>query len=425
MLKKPDRKTILWLTWICRIIVGATFILSGFTKSVDPWGTVYKLEAYAAAMSVDVWTNLTKAGAFILGGMEFVAGIMVIAGCFRRTISIACVAIMSFMLPLTLWIAVSNPVSDCGCFGDAIILSNWATFWKNVVLMAASLWLLFYNKRCHWIVTPALQWLSLVATSLFIIVVETFGFLSQPLIDFRNYKTGEALLSENSAGDGEGYQFVYRKGDEEIIVGENDPLPSEEDGWVFSERREIAGEKNGNEKAGDEKTFRIWDKDSEEDISEEVVAQDGKTLLVMIPDLARVSPATTWKLNSLYSWAKLHNVAMAGVVAGSPEEIEEWEDLSMASYPIYTSDDTAIKEVVRGNPGIVYIVDGIIKWKSTLTAIDIDDFQSPETSSDASSFALDSMRILRNCLYVYIIVMAFLVFLSFSPMLRKIFKNHS
>ncbi len=425
MLKNLDRKTILWLTWLCRIIVGATFILSGFTKSVDPWGTVYKLEAYAAAMSVDVWTNLTKAGAFILGGMEFVAGVMVIAGCFRRTVSIACVAIMTVMLPLTFWIAIQNPVSDCGCFGDAIIISNWATFWKNILLMAASLWLLFYNKSCHWLVSPALQWLSLVATSLFIIIVETFGFLSQPLIDFRPYKRGEAIFSANNEGSGEEYQFVYKKGEEEIIIGENDPVPAEEEGWVFAERREIAAEKKDDSGLSSEKTFRIWDKDSEEDVSEEVVSADGKTLLVMIPDLSRVSPATTWKLNSLYSWAKIHNVEMAGVVAGSPEDIEEWEDLSMASYPIYTSDDTAIKEVVRGNPGIVYLVDGIVIWKSTLTAIDIDDFQSPETSSDASSFALDSLRILRNCLYIYIIVMAFLIFLSFTPMLRKFFKSHS
>ena len=112
---------------------------------------------------------------------------------------------------------------------------------------------------------------------------------------------------------------------------------------------------------------------------------------------------------------------MIAVVSGSSEQIAEWEDLSMASYPIYTADDTQIKEVVRGNPGVVYLVDGRIEWKSTLNAIDIDDFLSPDTSRDASSFGPDNIRILRNCVYIYLTVMAVLVILSFTPYLKRFY----
>ncbi|MDE5975036.1 MAG: hypothetical protein K2G69_00650, partial [Muribaculaceae bacterium] len=151
------------------------------------------------------------------------------------------------------------------------------------------------------------------------------------------------------------------------------------------------------------------------------IGRTGRELFVMIPDLKAISPATTWKLNSLYEWSVKNNVDMVGVVSGSGKEIDDWEDLSMASYPIYTADDTQIKEVVRGNPGIVYTIDGKIVWKSTLAAINIDDFLSPDTSHDANSFVADNRNIFKNCLGLYIICMAVLVFLSFTPHLGKFF----
>lgn len=410
------------VTWLMRILVGGVFIFSGFVKSIDPWGTIYKFDDYLAAMSLCLWPNLVLVGAFSLSAVEFLCGVFILLGCFRRSSTILAAIIMAVMLPLTLWIAMANPVADCGCFGDAFIISNWATFWKNVILTAGIIWLIIYNKRCHWVITPALQWLTFVASGLFIVIIELYGYVSQPLLDFRPYKVGSAIIDTDltSANEPE-YVFIYEKDGVEKSFGIEDELPSEESGWTFTERRELHKDNSSAVISEDSRNLRIWSKGGEEDVTEEVVTMNAKELIVMMPDLNMVSPATTWKLNSLFEWSRKNDVEMIGVVSGTPQEIAIWEDLSMASYPIYTADDTQIKSVVRGNPGVVYVIDGIVEWKSTLTAINIDDFMSPETSHDAASFGLDNVRILKNISYIYLSVIALLIILSFLPYIQRMY----
>lgn len=410
------------ITWLARLIVGGVFTFSGFVKAIDPWGTIYKINDYLAVMQLDIWPNLVLVGAFALCAMEFLCGVFILLGCFRRSVSYLCVCIMAFMLPLTLWIAMSNPVADCGCFGDAIKISNWATFWKNIVLTMGIIWLAIYNKRCHWMVTPAHQWLAFLSSGMFIATVEVFGYSSQPLLDFRPYQIGMSLVEDNSMQNNEpSYIYIYEKNGKRQEFTIDDELPDENAGWKFIDRKEVHNKMQDDPSPKSDRSLRIWSKDGDEDVTEEAVSQSGKELIVMMPDLNRVSPATTWKLNSLYEWSVKNDVEMTAVVSGSPEEIAIWEDLSMASYPIYTADDTQIKSVVRGNPGVVYLIDGKVEWKSTLSAINIDDFLSPDTSHDAANFGMDNLRILRNISYTYLTVIAVLIILSFLPYLRNMY----
>lgn len=405
--------------WIVRIIIGGVFIFSGFSKAVDPWGTLYKVNDYLNVIGFEVWPNLVLVGVFFLCGIEFLTGTFLILGSFRRSAPIIGGIIMLFMLPLTLWIAIKDPVPDCGCFGDALVISNWTTFWKNVVLSLGIIWLIGRNIRCHWLVTPALQWLLSIASGLFIVVIELFGYVSQPLIDFRDYKVGENLLAdEERNGDSPKFRFIYEKGGIRQEFDETDSLPDEADGWTFVERQDIDNSSETQNRK--DKTLRIWDGD-DDDVTEEVIITDGPELLVMIPDLKGVSPATTWKLNSLYEWSEKNGIQMIGIVAGDEEDIEAWKDLSMASYNVYHADDTHIKEVVRGNPGIVYLKDGKVVWKSTLTSINIDDFVELDESAKVDNFGLDNRHILLNCFGIYLSVVCVLIFLSFSPHLGKPF----
>lgn len=409
------------VTWILRISVGSVFIFSGFVKAVDPWGTLYKVDAYLSALSLDIWPNLELAGVFALCAAEFVVGVLLAAGCLRRSIAVVTLLLMAIMLPLSLWIAISDPVDDCGCFGDALVISNWATFWKNVFLTLAVVWLVIYNRRCHWLITPALQWISILLSSIFILVIEIYGYGSQPLIDFRHYRQGEPIIDQEEMDSSDtAFKFIYEKEGRREEFLADDELPDESEGWVFVDRKEIPVSGNVSDNVEGHKNLRIYDREGSEDLTEEAIDNEGKELLVMIPDLAQVSPATTWKLNSLYEWSVKHSVRMVGIVSGSLSDIEEWEDLSMASYPIYTADDTQIKEVVRGNPGIVYLEAGKIIWKSTLSAISIDDFLSPDTAGSAREFGVDNAGILRDCTSLYVIGMLVLVCLSFAPSLRHI-----
>ena len=410
------------VTWVMRIIVGGVFIFSGFVKAIDPWGTLYKFYDYLAAMSLDIWPNLVLVGAFALCAAEFLCGVFLLMGCFRKSTAIFAAAIMCVMLPLTLWIAMTNPVADCGCFGDAYVISNWETFWKNVALSVCIIWLAIYNRKCHWLITPALQWLAFVAAGLFIVVVELFGYISQPLLDFRPYKAGLPLIeSEVETSDEPEYAFIYEKDGERKSFSIDDELPTEDSGWEFIDRIVIPQKQDIVKDSGTQRRLRIWSKDGEDDVTDSAIITEGKELIIMMPDLNRVSPATTWKLNSLYEWSVKNDVEMIAVVSGTPQEIDVWEDLSMASYQIYTADDTQIKSVVRGNPGVIYLIDGVVEWKSTLTAINVDDFLSPEISHDAANFGMDNARILRNLSYIFLTVMAVLIILSFCPYLKKMY----
>lgn len=400
------------VTWLIRVITGAVFIFSGFAKAVDPWGTLYKMEDYLAAMGIHLWPNLVVVGAFVLCAIEFLLGVFILFGCFRKGTAVASLLLMCFMLPLTLWIACFDPVDDCGCFGDALVLSNWATFWKNVALTAMIGWLVVYNRRCKALVTPALQWIAFVASGLFIILIELIGYEYQPLIDFRPYKVGTMLCGDMMADSEEpDYVFVYSKDgvEKEFSV---DSLPDEADGWVFVDRK-VTGDK---QMTDDSDGFHVWEGD--EDVSEEVLYPEGKRILLLMPDLGNVTIATTWKINSLHDWASSQGIDMVAAVAGSKEAIANWEDLSMPEYPIYTADDTSIKELVRGNPALVYTENGVIKWKRTLKALNVDDFLAPEISHNPMSFATDNMRILRNAGGLYLAVM--LVLTAFTLLLPKL-----
>lgn len=416
------------ITWAIRILIGALFIFSGFTKGVDPWGTIYKFNEYFSVWGYEVWDSLTLVGVFILCLAEFLTGFCLMFGCFRRTAPYIAILIMAFMLPLTLWLAVKNPVTDCGCFGDALKLSNWETFYKNVVLTMGTVWLIIHNRKTICLINPYLQWIAILAAGLYLLAVEWMGYYYQPLIDFRPYAIGTELVEPEEDADDEldeddYLRFVYEKDGERKVFTIDDVLPDENEGWTFVERYYDFSEEEGEPKVpqpdfktGHRKNLRLFTEDGREDVTEEVIG-NGRQLILMIPKLSEVTAAKTWKINSFYDWCLPNDIDMLATVGGNPYEIALWKDISLAEYPIYTSDDTAIEEVVRGNPGIVYIEEGIIKWKSSLKAINIDDFQKETYSSDPMSFAHDNTRILLNLTWIFLAVVAVLVFLSFSPTL--------
>lgn len=407
-----------WLTWIIRELTGAVFIISGFTKAIDPWGTLYKTEDYLAAMGLSIWPNLVVVGVFFLCAIEFFIGVFLSTGCFRKGSAIASMLLICFMLPLTLWIAVFNPVSDCGCFGDALKISNWATFWKNVVLLIFTIWLTLYNRYCSCLITPALQWIATILTAAFIFAVELAGYVYQPLIDFRPFPVGSSIIEDGNQTDNN-YIFVYSK-DGKTAEFTIDNLPDEDEEWEFVDRKEVSASSDNDKDSSASDGFHISVED--EDVTAEVIDQEKDMILLLMPDMGNVSISTTWKINSLHDWASRHNIEMIAAVSGTEQDIENWKDLSMPDYPIYTADDTSIKELARGNPAVVYVEKGIVRWKSSLRALNTDDFMADNASATPMSFARDNRHLLLNATYLYLSIMALLIMVSFMPQLKKLFK---
>ncbi len=174
------------LTVLMRLTVGGLFAFTGFAKGVDPWGTSYKVTDYLTAMGLGQWTDTALFIAVALAAIEFMTGIAIIVGAYRRSSPWVALLFMIVMTPITLWIALTGAVADCGCFGDALHLSNWATFGKNLLLLLGVIYLLVFNRSVHSIYGPAIQWMVMAVSFSLIMTIAYYGYFKQPLIDYRS-----------------------------------------------------------------------------------------------------------------------------------------------------------------------------------------------------------------------------------------------
>lgn len=419
-------KWCLLLTMLMRLTVGGVFIYSGFTKAIDPWGSCYKITDYLAAMGLTEWTGTALFVAVALAVIEFVLGVVIAVGAYRRGSPILALILMLVMTPLTLWLAVTGAVPDCGCFGDALHLSNWATFGKNVLLLMGIIYLLAFNKSLRGVYGPAVQWVVLALSFALVISVAYYGYFTQPLIDYRPYPEGTRLVSSTAEDSDEGeddFIFIYSKNGEEHEFT-IDSLPDEEDGWEYATRYH-ARRPRGKvimQGSGSGNGIAITDQDGN-DVTLDVLGDSHRTVLLLFPDLPHVGVVNSFALNELNDAALVSQADVIGLTPANAEEIEHWKDISMASYPIYNMDDSELKMIARGNPAVVYLEDGVIKWKRTLSSLDSEE-QPMELSEMGKSYDADS--ILTNLVLAYLAAMLALVIINRTHLMVRYFyyKRH-
>ena len=417
------------LTLLMRLTVGGAFVFSGFTKAIDPWGTGYKIIDYVTAMGLLQWADAAQFAAASIATLEFILGIVIVLGAYRRSAPWVALLVMLVMTPITLWLAVSNAVPDCGCFGDALHLSNWATFGKNVLLLLGVIWLLMFNKSLRGIYGPAVQWIVAALSFAFIITVAYYCYFVQPLIDYRPYPVGTQLVSAD-VQDGEeddevsedDFVFVYSRDgvEQEFTI---DSLPDEEDGWEYVTRFHTH-RPHGRviiQHGSPDESIAIMDADGN-DVTLDVLTDSRRILLLLFPDLPQVGVVNSFALNELSDAALVAEADVVGLTPASQEEIEHWQDLSMASYPIYNMDDSELKMLARGNPAVVYLEDGTIKWKRTLTSLN--DMEQPvELASLGDDYDADSILTKLMTLF-FISMLALLVINRTHLMLRYFHSKH-
>lgn len=351
--------------WTLRAVVGALFIYSGFVKLIDLWGFIFKLEEYLNVWGMVLPRSVNLIAALLLSTTEFVAGAMLLTGCYKRTAVWCLTAMMCVMLPLTAYIYIADPVSDCGCFGEALKISNGATLLKNIVLTAMLVYLCIYNHRVkQHLFIPDVQWIPLVASCWFAIELGLTCYNVQPLIDFRQYPEGTPLLGEDDTAP---IQFIYTDGTENRVFT-SDALPTDTV-WQFVERVEP-------EEVASSGQFTVFDND--DDVTEEVIDREGKQFLLVIPELIRADVSYTYFINDLVRLCRKHGIDFIALIATDPESINAWIDFSLADYPCYSADDTQLKELARGNMSLVYLEDGIIKWKRTVSSFAGNDIEKAE-----------------------------------------------
>ena len=400
------------LTVLMRLTVGGIFAFSGFAKGIDPWGTYYKVSDYLTAMGLEQWADTALFIAVALAAIEFMIGIAIIVGAYRRSSPWMALVFMLIMTPITLWIAITGAVADCGCFGDAFHLSNWATFGKNILLLLGVIYLLAFNRSVRSIYGPAIQWMVMAVSFALVMAIAYYGYFKQPLIDYRPYPIGTRLVAtttDNNDESEDDYTFIYRKDgvEHEFSI---DSLPDEEEGWEYVTRyhsRRPNGKiivQNGNNQDG----IAILDEEGN-DVTIDVLGNNRRTVLLLFPDLSQVGVVNSYALNELNDAAIVAEADVVGLTPATAEEIEQWQDVSMSSYPIYNMDDSELKMVARGNPAVVYLQDGVIQWKRTLSSIE--DVEQPvELSEMGKDYNPDT--ILTRLLVYFMIAMIVLLFIN-------------
>ena len=353
------------ITTVCRFVLAVVFIFSGFVKAIDPLGTQYKIQDYLDAFG---WTDVFPESipfiaAALLGMLEFCLGVYLFFGIRRIIAPRAVVAVMAIMTPLTFWLALDNPVSDCGCFGDAVVLTNWETFGKNVVLLAMSLVVLKWRKRIFPLATTRFDWLIALYGFLYILCVTIYCYRHLPVFDFRPYYVGADIRQGMEIPEGEEpteleTRFVLQKdGVEKEFTLDNYPDST----WTFVDSRMVVKKQGYEPPIHDFSMIRYEDG---EDITEQVLADEGYTFLLVAHQLGLTNESRIDLINELYDYCLEYGYAFYCLTSSSDEDIFKWQEDTGAEYPFCLMDNTTLRTMVRSNPGLILLKKGEVvrKW---------------------------------------------------------------
>ena len=346
-------------------MLATLFIFSGFVKAVDPLGSFYKIQDYLAAFGIISWfpTYLPLLFAIILSSAEFCVGVFLFFGVRRKIASTLALLLMSVMTPLTLYLALANPVSDCGCFGDAWVLTNWQTFGKNIVLLIAAIAVFRERKLMFRFVTLKIEWMVSLYTLLFVFALSFYCLEYLPVLDFRPYKIGADIKAGMEIPEGAKpsvfeSRFVLEKdGRQQEFTLDNYPDST----WTFVETRTVLKEKGYEPPIHD---FSMISLGTGEDITDSVLTDKGYTFLLVAHRIEEADDSNIDLINEIYDYSVEHGYGFYALTSSPDEEIEMWRERTGAEYPICQMDDITLKTIIRSNPGLLLIKDGTIlnKW---------------------------------------------------------------
>lgn len=359
---EDNQRTRVWriICFIAQIILGCTFIFSGLVKGIDPMGTAIKISEYASSFGF----ALPEAGATFLAvalnTIEGLLGFCLILGVTPRLTGGLSLLVMSTMTLLTLYIVIYNPVKDCGCFGDALKISNTQTFIKNLILLPLAL--LLWVKRSRWARLLDEGWdpALIVITILLLVNFNIYPLRHLPVVDFRPYKVGSDLQELTLTGGSDGeyeYLFVYEKDGKEQTFG-MDELETLDDSWTYV-RDETKVIKEAEQPKGADLVLL---RENGTNAMETLAYDQGHALLLISPDLTKVKRKL---LDRIVDFQKKSGVAIDLVISnsGSIWESKYYEPYEHAFREILFLDKTTAKTVIRSNPGLVVIDKGNIVRK--------------------------------------------------------------
>jgi len=352
---------------IVRILLGAVFIFSGFVKGVDPLGSTYKFTDYFHAFGTNWAVGFSFALAIILALAEFGIGIALFLNYRMKIFSWLVTLFMAYFLPFTLWIAIKNPVTDCGCFGDAFVITNWQTFYKNIVLMALAIIVLINRRKYKNKYNIYFQngyFALILAAFLFL---EFYGYNHLPIIDFRPYKIGNNIsqgmtVPPNSPTDEYRNEFIYKNkatGKEKKFDDTNYPW-QDTINWQYVSMKSILVKEGYHAPIHD---FTIENSEGE-NIADFYLYDPNYTFMLVSYRLDKTSTKKQEKINALAQKTLDSGMNFICLTAASQEEIDQFKEKNHTPYEFYFCDEITLKTIIRSNPGLVLLKEGTVinKW---------------------------------------------------------------
>jgi uncharacterized membrane protein YphA (DoxX/SURF4 family) len=351
---------------ISRIILGLVFMFSGFVKAVDPMGSQFKFTDYFSALGMDFFIPAAFAFGFILFTVEFFLGVCFFFNIKVKQMSWLMMLFMLFFTILTLWLAITNKVTDCGCFGDAIVLSNWDTFYKNLILIVLALVVFFTRKKFVNNFHPGLQ-LGLAVIGLgFILSIAIYSVRHLPLIDFMAWKKGanisQQLLPTPEIAD---IKLVYKnKTTGELLEYTSKTLPWQDTN--FMKTIEFVDQKKTIIQEFREAPVHDFSIDDTAKVSrnQEIIGNPSWQFLLVTYELETTQKSCFTEINALASACQKDSISFVGLTGSDWQTIDYFRHDVKATFEYFTVDKTALKSVVRSNPGLVLLYQGIVvdKW---------------------------------------------------------------
>ena len=375
-------KTTTTLRIIARWFVGLVFLFSSFTKGVDPLGTAFKIEEYMTAwsfggISFEAFLPLAPLLSMTLITLEFLVGIMLITGAFRKLTAWLLLLMMAFFTVTTLYDAISNKVSDCGCFGDFLKLTNWQTFWKNVVLDVPTVFI-FLTRR--WPRGKQLERDTLVSIAAIaaMVIFGIYNINNEPVLDFRPWKVGNTMIDNIEEGLPTINRMLYhhKESGEQRWFETNELMQCYADDSTFGEKWEWDSTVTISPYEVHANGFFIMDADNQDMTFDLIAATEEPVLLCTIHHIDDINERGVQAIASAKQIALdkgIRFAVLAYVNTDGPEDDEYTTSEGklqkflymnhLMDVEYYFGDEKAIETMLRSNPGFILMKDAVVKGK--------------------------------------------------------------
>lgn len=397
---------------VCSFLLAIVLIFSGFTKAVDPVGGGIKIKEYLEAFGLTALTNgyLPDFLSVVESTMEFMVGFCLLLGIRRRLVSIFSLAIMLFMTALTLYIAVTNAVGDCGCFGDAVHLSNWATFYKNIVLLLFAI-MVFANplKVCK-AMRRKNEWMASLYALLAIVGVSVYSYHYLPIVDFRPYRIGQDInkaISIPADAQAPVYETTFtleKNGKKQEFKLENYPDST----WKFIDSKTTLVKEGYQPEIKD---FYLSDADGN-DVTNQLLKEKNYTFWFVFPHLETADNGTLDAVEDIYDYCKHYGYKVYAFTASGQKQIDDWTRMAGINMPFYQADDVVLNTMIRSNPGVFLMRHGKVlnKWSKNNLPDDEMLTDRIEKLSIANGSGENGIKGALKFLIIFFIPLIFLIF---------------